>query len=164
MAYPDRLDTGESPPVPLWIIVVSVLAGILLLVLLVLLLWKLGFFKRKRPDPTLKGSLLQKEKEHLNGEYISWNENRNYEWRALPPRSYISSPYFIKIILCVPQVPFKSVMMSNCKLWETHIERSRFIVIFHVFKIMPFAIWLWHVHFYVDILVTQKKSCNVFKN
>lgn len=70
MAYPDRLDTGESPAVPLWIIIVSVLAGILLLVLLILLLWRLGFFKRKRPDPTLKGSLLQKDKE-LNGEYIS---------------------------------------------------------------------------------------------
>jgi hypothetical protein len=70
MAYPDRLDTGESPSVPLWIIIVSVLAGILLLVLLILLLWRLGFFKRKRPDPTLKGSLLQKDKE-LNGEYIS---------------------------------------------------------------------------------------------
>lgn len=68
MAYPDRLDTGESPSVPLWIIIVSVLAGILLLV--ILLLWRLGFFKRKRPDPTLKGSLLQKDKE-LNGEYFS---------------------------------------------------------------------------------------------
>jgi len=70
MAYPDRLDTGESPEVPLWIIIVSVVAGILLLVLLVLILWKCGFFKRKRPDPTLTGNL-QKEKELLNGEYIS---------------------------------------------------------------------------------------------
>lgn len=69
MAYPDRLDKGDSPAVPLWLIIVSVLAGILLLVLLILLLWWLGFFKRKRPDPTLKGSLLHKEKE-LN-EYIS---------------------------------------------------------------------------------------------
>ena len=47
----------------------SVVAGILLLVLLILILWKLGFFKRKRPDPTLTGNL-EKEKE-LNGEYIS---------------------------------------------------------------------------------------------
>ena len=70
MAYPDRLDTGESPEVPLWIIIVSVVAGILLLVLLILILWKCGFFKRKRPDPTLTGNL-QKEKELLNGEYIS---------------------------------------------------------------------------------------------
>jgi len=70
MAYPDRLDTGESPAVPLWIIIISVVAGILLLVLLILILWKCGFFKRKRPDPTLTGNL-QKEKELLNGEYIS---------------------------------------------------------------------------------------------
>ena len=69
MAYPDRLDTGESPAVPLWIIIVSVVAGILLLVLLILILWKCGFFMRKRPDPTLTGNL-QKEKELLNGEYI----------------------------------------------------------------------------------------------
>ena len=70
MAYPDRLDTGESPAVPLWIIIISVAAGILLLVVLIIILWKLGFFKRKRPDPTLTGNL-EKEKERLNGEYIS---------------------------------------------------------------------------------------------
>lgn len=70
IAYPDRLDTGETPAVPLWIIIVSVVAGILLLVLLILILWKCGFFKRKRPDPTLTGNL-QKEKELLNSEYIS---------------------------------------------------------------------------------------------
>lgn len=70
MAYPDRLDTGESPAVPLWIIIISVAAGILLLVILIIILWKLGFFKRRRPDPTFTGNV-EKEKK-LSGEYISW--------------------------------------------------------------------------------------------
>lgn len=69
MAYPDRLDSGESPAVPLWIIIVSVAVGILLLIILIIILWKLGFFKRKRPNPTLKGNL-EKEKGR-NGEYNS---------------------------------------------------------------------------------------------
>ena len=37
----------------LWIIIGSVIAGILLLILLVIILWKCGFFKRKAP-PTIK--------------------------------------------------------------------------------------------------------------
>lgn len=36
--------------VPLWIYILSALAGILLLLLLILLLWKCGFFKRNRPN------------------------------------------------------------------------------------------------------------------
>lgn len=57
IAYPDLLDQQEAEPVPVWIIIVAVLAGLLLLILLTLVLRKLGFFKRRRPDPTLSGNL-----------------------------------------------------------------------------------------------------------
>lgn len=57
MAYPDLLDQGDAEYVPIWIIIVAIVAGLLLLVLLTLVLWKLGFFKRRRPDPTLSGNL-----------------------------------------------------------------------------------------------------------
>ncbi|VDP29330.1 unnamed protein product [Soboliphyme baturini] len=43
-------DLGKvSRGVPYWLIFVAVLAGLTCLILLSLLLWKLGFFKRKRP-------------------------------------------------------------------------------------------------------------------
>ncbi|XP_012263310.2 integrin alpha-PS1 isoform X2 [Athalia rosae] len=57
IAYPDLLDQQDSEPVPIWIIIVAIVAGLLLLILLTLVLWKLGFFKRRRPDPTLSGNL-----------------------------------------------------------------------------------------------------------
>ncbi|KAK7872445.1 hypothetical protein R5R35_014243 [Gryllus longicercus] len=57
MALPDRLDVHEPESVPYWIIAVAVGVGLLLLVALILILWKLGFFKRRRPDPTLSGNL-----------------------------------------------------------------------------------------------------------
>ncbi|XP_063233340.1 integrin alpha-PS1 isoform X2 [Bacillus rossius redtenbacheri] len=67
IAYPDRIDQQEPEAVPVWIIVVAAVAGLLLLVLLVLVLWKLGFFKRRRPDPTLSGNL-EKHRED-NGQF-----------------------------------------------------------------------------------------------
>ncbi|XP_057322797.1 integrin alpha-PS1 isoform X1 [Microplitis mediator] len=57
IAYPDLGDQQDSEPVPIWIIIVAICAGLLLLILLTLILWKLGFFKRRRPDPTLSGNL-----------------------------------------------------------------------------------------------------------
>ncbi|XP_015793178.1 integrin alpha-PS2 [Tetranychus urticae] len=36
-------------PIPLWIILLAILVGLLLLFILAMCLWKLGFFKRKRP-------------------------------------------------------------------------------------------------------------------
>ncbi|KMQ95119.1 integrin alpha-ps1 [Lasius niger] len=57
IAYPDLLDQQEAEPVPLWIYIVAAVAGMLLFILLTLILRKLGFFKRRRPDPTLSGNL-----------------------------------------------------------------------------------------------------------
>ncbi|XP_035511230.1 integrin alpha-3-like [Morone saxatilis] len=45
--YPDSGQEVDSSA-PLWIIVVSALAGVLLLALICLLLWKCGFFRRAR--------------------------------------------------------------------------------------------------------------------
>ncbi|KAF2351324.1 Integrin alpha-2 [Trinorchestia longiramus] len=48
-AYANLLEQSQS--VPLWVILVSVFAGLLLLALIILLLWKMGFFeRRRRPD------------------------------------------------------------------------------------------------------------------
>ncbi|XP_015182230.1 PREDICTED: integrin alpha-PS1 isoform X2 [Polistes dominula] len=57
IAYPNPLDQQDVEPVPIWIIIVAVVAGLLLFILLTLVLRKLGFFKRRRPDPTLSGNL-----------------------------------------------------------------------------------------------------------
>ncbi|EEC08879.1 integrin alpha-ps, putative [Ixodes scapularis] len=48
-AYPDASLYQKSEGVALWIIILAVCAGILLLLLVIFLLYKLGFFKRKRP-------------------------------------------------------------------------------------------------------------------
>ncbi|KAG5326302.1 ITA1 protein, partial [Pseudoatta argentina] len=57
IAYPDLLDQQEAEPVPVWIYIVAAVAGMLLFILLTLILRKFGFFKRRRPDPTLSGNL-----------------------------------------------------------------------------------------------------------
>ncbi|KAK0076160.1 hypothetical protein PV325_005802 [Microctonus aethiopoides] len=57
IAFPDVGDQQDAEPVPIWIIIVAIVTGLLLLILLTLILWKLGFFKRRRPDPTLSGNL-----------------------------------------------------------------------------------------------------------
>ncbi|XP_053856110.1 integrin alpha-IIb [Vidua macroura] len=44
-----RASPGGEGPVPVWWVVLGVLAGLLLLTLLILLMWKTGFFKRTRP-------------------------------------------------------------------------------------------------------------------
>ncbi|KAK4874709.1 hypothetical protein RN001_014069 [Aquatica leii] len=65
-AYPDLSIQLESG-VPLWIIILAVVAGLVLLILLIFVLYMLGFFKRNRiKDPTLSGNLTkQSEQETL---------------------------------------------------------------------------------------------------
>lgn len=55
-----------------WIILVSVLAGIIVLIIFILILWKCGFFKRIRPDgyaPTYKGDLKKTKYEENEAAY-----------------------------------------------------------------------------------------------
>ncbi|XP_070506868.1 integrin alpha-PS1 isoform X2 [Chironomus tepperi] len=56
-AYPELHDQVPSGPIPLWVIIVGILVGLFLLALVAFILWKCGFFKRRRPDPTLSGNL-----------------------------------------------------------------------------------------------------------
>lgn len=65
-AYPELLDQIGAVSIPWWIYFISIAGGILLLLLMSYFLWKLGFFKRKRPDPTLSGNLEKNsENKHL---------------------------------------------------------------------------------------------------
>ena len=44
------LEPPEAGSVPLWILILAILAGLLFLSLLTAILYKLGFFQRKRPE------------------------------------------------------------------------------------------------------------------
>lgn len=57
LAYPELLDQASDGSIPIWIIIVAIVGGLLALALLTFVLWKCGFFKRRRPDPTLSGNL-----------------------------------------------------------------------------------------------------------
>lgn len=56
-AYPELRDQQPSGAIPIWIIIVGIIVGLFLLALVAFILWKCGFFKRRRPDPTLSGNL-----------------------------------------------------------------------------------------------------------
>lgn len=56
-AYPELRDQPQSNDIPIWIIIVGIIVGLFLLALVAFILWKCGFFKRRRPDPTLSGNL-----------------------------------------------------------------------------------------------------------
>lgn len=56
-AYPELRDQASSGAIPIWIIIVGIIVGLFLLALVAFILWKCGFFKRRRPDPTLSGNL-----------------------------------------------------------------------------------------------------------
>lgn len=56
-AYPELIDQIPSSTIPYWIIILGIIVGLFLLALVAFILWKCGFFKRRRPDPTLSGNL-----------------------------------------------------------------------------------------------------------
>lgn len=63
MAYPDILHQTDGS-VALWIYIVAALVGLLLLFVLVLVLWKCGFFKRNQmKDRTLSANIEKKQSE-----------------------------------------------------------------------------------------------------
>ncbi|KAM5279999.1 integrin alpha-6 isoform 3-T3 [Ctenodactylus gundi] len=78
--------------IPWWVILVSILAGILMLAVLVFLLWKCGFFKRSRYDdsvPQYHAVRIRKEEREIKDEkhndnlekkqwITKWNENESY--------------------------------------------------------------------------------------
>ncbi|XP_078545298.1 integrin alpha-7 isoform X1 [Lissotriton helveticus] len=89
MIYPESA-IAEYGGIPWWIILVAVLAGILVLALLVLILWKLGFFKRTRYEddkvpkynavkiPREERQLFKEEKTgtiHKKDWVTNWSEN-----------------------------------------------------------------------------------------
>ncbi|XP_076377738.1 multiple edematous wings isoform X2 [Megalopta genalis] len=55
--HPDHIDLQDKESIPIEIIIGAVVAGLILLIILTLVLRKFGFFKRRRPDPTLSGNL-----------------------------------------------------------------------------------------------------------
>lgn len=57
---------GLPGRVPLWVILLSAFAGLLLLMLLILALWKIGFFKRPLKKKMEKWNILQRKKKLLN--------------------------------------------------------------------------------------------------
>jgi len=63
----DQLDREqEARAIPWWVIILSAVAGVLLLLLLIFVLWKLGFFERKRPDQDdMETEPLKSENGHL---------------------------------------------------------------------------------------------------
>ncbi|XP_036318657.1 integrin alpha-PS1 isoform X3 [Rhagoletis pomonella] len=62
-AYPELLDQQREQPTSIWIYIVAIICGLIVLAVVVFVLWHLGFFKRRRPDPTLSGNLVKKSEE-----------------------------------------------------------------------------------------------------
>lgn len=60
VAYPEQQPI--ETPHPLWVYIVAAVAGIIVLLVIILILWKCGFFKRQRvKDHTLSGNLQKKD-------------------------------------------------------------------------------------------------------
>lgn len=70
VAYPDAARKRPLAIPEWWIILISVLAGLLVLVMISLILWKLGFFERKRPADDDSDLMMSAhfEKVRLNGD------------------------------------------------------------------------------------------------
>ncbi|XP_055910132.1 integrin alpha-PS1 isoform X2 [Eupeodes corollae] len=73
-AYPELSDQARETATPWWIIILSIIGGLILLAIVTYVMHKCGFFKRRRPDPTLSGNIekMSEEKPFLGAK----NKNR----------------------------------------------------------------------------------------
>ncbi|XP_023336836.1 integrin alpha-PS1, partial [Eurytemora carolleeae] len=72
IAYPDGLGETGIQGVPIWIMITAIMAGLLLVVIITLILWKFGFFERKRVSDVTQTVKIGKTAPLLRGdEYIS---------------------------------------------------------------------------------------------
>ena len=72
-AFPDGLAVEGIANIPVWVMVVSIMAGLLVVIIISLILWKFGFFERKRvSDVTQQVTISKQYPALLRGdEYIS---------------------------------------------------------------------------------------------
>ncbi|KAM9718829.1 integrin alpha-6-like isoform 1-T1 [Menidia menidia] len=81
-AYPERRE-ARFGGVPWWIIVLSVLFGLLLLALLAFLLWKCGFFKRDKYEdkvPSYNAVRITREERAIIAGNSNWNNLEKKPW------------------------------------------------------------------------------------
>jgi len=72
VAYPDGLSETGMANIPVWVMVVSIMAGLFVVVIITLILWKFGFFERKRVSDITQSVKISKQYPLLRGdEYIS---------------------------------------------------------------------------------------------
>ena len=73
MAYPDGLAVEGIANIPVWVMVVSIMAGLLVVIIISLILWKFGFFERKRVADVRQQVKMSKQYPGLlrGDEYIS---------------------------------------------------------------------------------------------
>ncbi|XP_060900393.1 integrin alpha-6-like isoform X1 [Labrus mixtus] len=81
--FPERRAEGVHSGVPWWIIVLSVLFGLLLLALLAFLLWKCGFFKRAIYEdkiPSYNAVRIKREERAVNPGLGNWESPEKKSW------------------------------------------------------------------------------------
>lgn len=88
IAIPSLLIVKEKP-LAWWIYALAVLGGILVLIILALCLWKIGFFKRKRYEEVSQYSVKVEKKKNIN--------NPTYSTKVETKKEYLDeNEYFLK--------------------------------------------------------------------
>ncbi|XP_031710793.1 integrin alpha-6-like [Anarrhichthys ocellatus] len=80
--FPERVEAMHGG-VPWWIIVLSILFGLLLLALLAFLLWKCGFFKRAKYEdevPSYNAVRIKQEERAINPRHGNWENLEKKPW------------------------------------------------------------------------------------
>ncbi|XP_059199764.1 integrin alpha-6-like [Centropristis striata] len=81
--YPERRSAKYGGGVPWWIIVLSILFGLMLLALLAFLLWKCGFFKRAKYEdkvPSYNAVRIKREERATNPKNGNWEALEKKPW------------------------------------------------------------------------------------